>query len=406
MLAAPFFGSLTSWGLGVMVVPMEEELGWSRSMLFAPLAVGAVIYAVLGIAVGPWLDKKDGPVVLFFSGVVLFAVSAILIRYTHSLWAYFLAFGVMGGAGRYGVQVIFAIVPKWFVRNRGISQAMIGAGFSLGPLIFPVLLQSLIDTIGWRDTWLVMGAAMLVLLAPLSLLVARMPEDLGLLPDGGPPRTAAGRTARASPRSKEPPGAATRAEALRTSQLWLLIAAIGFATLAIRGMIPNLHPFFVSEGIDATTAALSFSVYAVVAFVTVLFWGRLADRIGARVPFIIVIAIGVAALAVLAATSSRAVMFLGMAVLASGLNGFFNLWQVVLADTFGREHIGAIRGVVDAFNSTAIFVGPVLFGLLFDLSGSYGVLFGAAIVLWALSLAAALLIRPIKHAAGVRPHEV
>ena len=94
----------------------------------------------------------------------------------------------------------------------------------------------------------------------------------------------------------------------------------------------------------------------------------------------------VAALAVLAATSSRAVMFLGMAVLASGLNGFFNLWQVVLADTFGREHIGAIRGVVDAFNSTAIFVGPVLFGLLFDLSGSY------RIAIWALVATSGLMV--------------
>ena len=69
VLVAPFFGSLTSWGLGVLVVPMEQELGWSRSMLFAPLAVGAMVSAVLGILVGPWLDRKRGPTLLFGAGV-------------------------------------------------------------------------------------------------------------------------------------------------------------------------------------------------------------------------------------------------------------------------------------------------------------------------------------------------
>lgn len=396
VMVAPFFGSLTSWGLGVMVLPMEEELGWSRSMLFAPLAVGAVISAVLGILIGPWLDKKDGPIIVFAAGVAMFAASAMLIRYTDSLWSYFLAFGVVGGAGRYGVGVIFAIVPKWFVRNRGISQAMIGAGFSIGPLIFPVLLQWLVDSIGWRDAWLVIGFAMLASLTPLSLLVSRMPEDIGLLPDGASPGDDIASRLTITGRRQEPLRAITRTEALRTSQLWLIIAAIAFATFAIRGMIPNLHPYFVSEGIPAKTAALSFSAYAVVAFFTVLFWGRLADRVGARVPFIIVIAIGVCAMLVLAMTSNAGVMFLGMIVLAAGLNGFFNLWQVVLADIFGREHIGAIRGVVDAFNSSVIFIGPVAFGLMLDLSDSYTVLFIVAIALWVLSLVAAALIRPLK----------
>ena len=128
-------------------------------------------------------------------------------------------------------------------------------------------------------------------------------------------------------------------------------------------------------------------------------WGRLADRIGARRPFIVVLAIGMVALALLAFTDSPGIMFLGMVVLASGLNGFFNLWQVVLADTFGRQHIGAIRGIVDAFNSSAIFLGPVAFGLLLDVSDDYAWLFAAAVVLWGVSLVAAVLVGPVKAVA-------
>jgi OFA family oxalate/formate antiporter-like MFS transporter len=391
VLIAPFFGSLTSWGLGVLVVPMEEELEWSRSVLFAPLAVGAMVSAVLGILLGPLLDRKRGPMLLFGSGVLLFGVSAISLRYIDSLWTYFLFFGVVGGAGRYGVQVIFTIVPKWFVRKRGMSQAVIGAGFSLGPLVFPVLLQSLIDNIGWRDTWLVMGALLLATSLPVALLVARAPEDVGSLPDGRRPdipestSTATG--------AIEATEGVTRGEAVRGTQLWIIIAAVSLATFAIRGLIPNLHPFFVSEGMAASTAAFSFSAYAVVAFFTVFFWGALADRIGARLPFILVIGFCLAAVAILTVVSSVWLMFLGMVVLATGLNGFFNLWQVVLVDAFGRQHIGAIRGVADAFISTAIFVGPVAFGLLFDLTSDYFWLFATAVVLWAISLVLAVLVQ-------------
>lgn len=395
VLVAPFFGSLTSWGLGVLVVPMEEELGWSRSVLFAPLAVGAMVSAILGILLGPLLDRKRGPTLLFGTGVLLFGVSAISLRYIDSLWTYFLFFGVIGGAGRYGVQVIFAIVPKWFVRRRGISQAAIGAGFSLGPLVFPVLLQLLIDSIGWRDTWLVMGTLLLVTSLPMALLVAGMPEDVGLLPDG---RRAADASKSASSHASEPAVGVTRGEAVRGKQLWVIIAAITLATFAIRGLIPNLHPYFVSEGIAASTAALSFSAYAVVAFVTVFFWGAMADRVGARLPFILVIGLCLGAVVALSTVNAIWLMFLGMIVLATGLNGFFNLWQVVLADAFGRQHMGAIRGVVDAFNSTAIFVGPVAFGLLFDLTNDYFWLFAAAAVLWAASLVLAVLVRPSRVA--------
>ena len=84
-------------------------------------------------------------------------------------------------------------------------------------------------------------------------------------------------------------------------------------------------------------------------------------------------------------------------ILATGLNGFFNLWQVVLANVFGREHLGAIRGVTDAFNSTAIFVGPVAFGLLFDVTNDYFWLFATSIALWTISLVLATLVQQSRN---------
>jgi hypothetical protein len=103
------------------------------------------------------------------------------------------ALGVVGGVGRFTIQLASVTVPKWFVRNRGLAHATVSAGFSIGPLVFPIILQSLIDTVGWREAWFFMGLALLALLAPASFLIIRAPADVGMAPDGdsaersGPP---------------------------------------------------------------------------------------------------------------------------------------------------------------------------------------------------------------------------
>ena len=140
----------------------------------------------------------------------------------------------------------------------------------------------------------------------------------------------------------------TRHEALRTRQFWLLIFAIGLATLAIRGMIPNFQPFFVSLGFDATTAAASISAYAVPAIIMGFVFGSLADRFGPQRPFLVVcsiVASGLFLVSLVSQFQNVTMMFVTMIYLGFGLNSFFVVSQVFVSNTFGRQHLGAIRGV-------------------------------------------------------------
>jgi MFS family permease len=396
-LSGSFISGTTSWGLGIFVTPMQEEFGWNRTLFFLPLAVGALMSAVAGPLFGPSFDKRYGVRIAFAVGVVIFAGSLIAMRNVNGFTYYLLVYGVLGGVGHFGLISTRAILPKWFIRKRGRAFATAGSLTSLGPLIFPAALQIMVSTIGWRDTWMVVGLAFLVLMVPATFLIIRGPEDLGLLPDGDTPIT------HADPQASARPAPATeisytRQEAVRTLRFWLLIAAIVAGTVSIRGMIPNIHPFLVHQGLPATAASLSFTVYAVTTIIAAFVWGTYADRHGARVPFLGLTLVLLASMGFLWIVDSQSVMFAAMAFLGIGVNSFFIMGGLFVANSFGRVHYGAINGLFQPFNNAATYGGPLIFAILYDLTNdSYGALFVFAIVLWVLAFATAYLVRPAKR---------
>ena len=393
---------MTSWGLGVFVIPMQEDLGWNRGLVFLPLLVGAIVTLPLGIILGPFADEKHGPKAMAIIGVILFGLSLLYMRNAGDVFGYILVFGVVGGLGRFTVQIALVIVPKWFVRKRGLAQATVSAGFSIGPLIFPFILQILVDSIGWREAWFMMGIGLIALALPGAFLIIRSPEDVGLLPDGDKPEESpstaviGGTTPATRSDSKEI--SLTRKEALRTSQFWFLVVAIGLATLGIRGMIPNFQPFFISLDFKASTAAASISAYAVPAIITGFVFGFMADKQGPRKPFLMVctiVATGLVFVSLVSLVQNVLMMFVAMIYLGFGLNAFFVVSQVFVANTFGRQHIGAIRGVMGTVNNMATFGGPWLFGVMYDVSAQYFVLFAVAVGFWLVTITMGILVRPL-----------
>ena len=392
-ISGSFISGMTSWGLGIFVTPMQEEFGWSRTLFFLPLALGAVVSAFAGPLFGPMFDKRGGAQVWFATGVACFGASLIAMRYVDGFVFYLAIYGFLGGLGHFGLMATRAILPKWFIRKRGRALAVAGGLVSLGPLIFPVSLQLMIGSIGWRDTWMVMGIVFVVLMIPATALLVRSPEDIGLRPDGDPPEEA--EAARPGPpRTQEV--SFTRKEAVRTMQFWLLVVAVAAGTVALRGIIPNIHPFLVQQGLPATLASLSFSVYAATTIIAAFGWGTIADRKGVRGPYLGLSIVMGTAMVLLWFVDSPPLMFIAMAYLGVGINAFFILGGLFVANSFGRAHYGGINGLFQPFNNAATYGGPLVFGVIYDLSGeSYGALIISAVVLWVVAFAAAYAVRPL-----------
>ena len=120
------------------------------------------------------------------AGAVIIGVSLISMKWVDSLWEFYLFYGVLAAIGSLGIgeALTQAILPKWFVRKRGKALGIAVMGGGLGPLLAPLTLHTIMSVVGWRDTWVIMGVVVIVILVPLSFLVRTRPEDIGLLPDG------------------------------------------------------------------------------------------------------------------------------------------------------------------------------------------------------------------------------
>ena len=383
---------------GIFLTPMTQDLGWSRQSFSAVQTVSTVVMGGVGLLIGGVVDRR-GPRVLMLVGAVLTGGALIATSQVQTLWQFYLLRGVAQTVGNalLGNLVVNVTVAKWFVVRRGMAIAIASLGISLGGVLVAPLVAAVIDAAGWRQAWVVLGVVVWSLMVPGAWLMRRQPEDVGLLPDG----MAVAQGQRATD-ARDHVGAVaerqwTRAEARRTPTLWLVIGAYGVANMGLSALILHLVPFLIDQGFSRGRAALWLSGYAWAALLSKPVWGVLMDRVHARalsaVGFLIAAATmgGLVGAAALDRHGLLLVMLLGYGF-ATG--GAVPLQETVWASYFGRAHLGAIRAVAMPFILLFSASGPLLAGVLYDRSGSYGAAFVFFTGCWLLATALMLVARP------------
>ena len=373
----------------VFLVPMQDDLGWSRTLIFGALAVRTLCGGLLSPIVGPMGDHPWAPRVALPIGSVLFGLSFLLVKWADTPVEYYLSYGVLGAAGLALTSnpILEGVVLKWFVRRRAQAIMWMQVGPPSGPMIFPLLLTFLIATVGWRDAWMWMGIASVALFLPLSLLVRTSPESMGLLPDGDrpgatPPPPRGGRSARPSPANER---SFTRGEALRTRAFWLVCVALLLSIIGLPGFQAHWVPYLVDIDFSAETAATAVLVFGIFSVTARFVWGYLTARHDIR--NLMVIQAALAALGVLFLLNVQNVVMMYAWALYHGLTlaVFFQLQALMVVTYFGRGHIGAIRGVMFPFITLGSAAGPIVLGALRDWQGSYLVPFLVVVVTWLLA---------------------
>ena len=419
--AGAFSSGAGVWGASVFVTPMGEELGWSRSAFFGAFFIRSVLAGALSPIIGPMQDSRSGPRILMFASGVTMGVSLIGLKWVDNLGMFYFLFGALGALSMIGgaEMLTVAIVPKWFVRRRGRAVAIASTGTAMGPLFFPFLVHGIISLVGWRDAWMVLGFIILAVLVPLSFLIRSKPEDIGLLPDGDtvpvpsleesnstntasraearplPEASTTAPLAAASPLTRE--SSMTRSQAVRTPTFWLIIAAFTLAMLGMGGFHANWIPYFEDLGYSPSTGAWAATAYGICSISIRLLWGILAERYPIRYLMVAQSLI----------TGISIIFFLNIVnvptlVLAGGfhgiaLGGFFIMRPLMVANYFGREHLGAINGILRPFVTLSGALSPLLVAGMFDIYGSYKEAFLLIIVTWFAAGAVVYLAKPPRN---------
>ena len=166
----------------LFVTPIREDIPDVGAAIEPAFIVATITGAVLSPILGGFFDKR-GPKLVVGGGMLLGSAGFAIMGVMTEPWHLYVGLTLAG----LGPIVFFAggvsSVVNWFNRLRGRAVGITVVGLGAGGILTRPSLY-VMETIGWRDSFLVMALVILVLLMPLAFVLRRTPEDHGMRPDG------------------------------------------------------------------------------------------------------------------------------------------------------------------------------------------------------------------------------
>jgi predicted MFS family arabinose efflux permease len=374
-----------TFSLAIFLRPLEEEFGWSRSLISG---IALVNWLVFGLGSFGWgtLSDRVGARRVIQAGAALLGAAMLVSSQVTAAWQLYLAFGILGAAGASAFYVpLSATVTRWFTARRGLALALLNCGMGLGIMVVPPLARALITAFGWRATFAFFG----VLAVGWVLVAARSihdrPADLGL--------RAYGEEA-ASPATTGPPAGLSPAETFRHPAFWL-IGLVHFGCCAAHsGPIFHMATHAMDLGATKMAAASMLGLSGATSLVGRIGSGLLADRLGARTALVGMLTFQALALSAYLVAGGPMTLFALALAFGASYGGAMPLYALVAREFFGPRVIGAAFGGIFLISCLGMGLGAYAGGVLHDALGSYFSLYLGSTVVGAAAIVLALGLRP------------
>ena len=347
IVAVTFVTLITTAGFrataGVLIVPLQQEFGWSRGTISLAVAIGLLMYGLAAPFAAALMERFGVRRVML---VALFTVAggSVLTTLMNAPWQLDLLWGVVVGSatGAVAVPLAATVATRWFDERRGLVTGLLTASNASGQLVFLPSLAWLAVHYGWRAASLAVSAVGIGIVFPLvALLVRDRPQAVGLQPYG------ATRFVEPPPRTERPFRTALDGLRLgvRSRNFWLLGASFFICGLSTNGLIgTHLIAASVDHGMSEVAGATLLAVVGVFDMVGTIASGLLTDRLDARLLLFWYYGLrGLSLLALPYAFASPHVALIAFAVFY-GLDWVATVPPTVAltADTFGRDRVGVV----------------------------------------------------------------
>ncbi len=343
--------------------------------------------------VGRLADRYGARVMLMFA-VTGLGLACFGMAFAVGPIAFFFAFASLRAFGQGSLPVNGTLlVAQWFVKYRGRAMAVMGIGGAASNAAFPTISQQLIEMFGWRETYMILGAFVWILIVPLAIFVVRnRPEDRGENPDGADELPASER------RAAESTDAPLSDNALKTLFFWVTSLSIGIPSMVGTAYVFHQISILTDFGLSASLAAGLFIPFAITATISSFIGGYLVDRYdpirvytGNAILFII------ATIVLVFVTNP----FLGFVY--AGLMGLFQGIQMIIMNStwayfYGRQGLGKIQGAGSMTNIAYSAIGPLPLAALYGVFGDFR---PAILILGTLMIVSAISINLVRSRAPI-----
>ena len=354
---------------GVLIVPLQEDMGWSPATVTLAYALASITGALLAPISGICTDRYGARKVIMV-GIATFAVGALLTGVISEVWHLWISYGLFLGVAQACFNVpIITTATYWFRTHLGYGVGLLQASHGLGPAVMAIVVSVLITGASWKTAFwsiaIVGGLIMVLLMA----FFRNRPSDIGIRAFGAP--ESEGPAVERDPVFERLRVKAFRSSMQSTTTFWKLVTIHFLGCVGHAIVIIYIIPIAVLAGMDNVAAAGVLSTLALVSVTTRFLAPVISDYIGAR------------------GTMATAFVWQGLPVLmlfwaqepwqfytfavifGIGYGGEGSAFPVINRQYFGRGPMGSSFGWQQFGAGSGMAMGAWLGGALFWLFGSY-----------------------------------
>jgi MFS family permease len=375
VLALCFALSVLGRGLGesftVFLKPISEDFGWDRAQVVSLYSLSALAGGLASPFIGRLFDRS-GPRSVYALGLILLGGAFLIAAHAQYLWQFQLSLGLCVGLGIAFIGNVpnSILLGRWFGPRLPTAMAVVYSATGVGVLILLPTSQLLIDRIGWRGAYQVMGGAALFLLLPLLLLPWR-------LFSGGSPHLAKGAAADFTNEGW------TLVSAMRHHAFWALFATFFFTAIGMYAIAAQVVAYLIDAGFPPLEAATAWGFSGVVLLFGMLGISWLDGIIGRRPSVLFSYALSISGILMLWLLQWYPNVWLltGFVVCFGSMIGSRGpLLTATAMKIFRGERVGTIYGAITIGSGLGSAFGSWSGGLIHDLTHSYNPLIAFALV--------------------------
>ena len=348
---------------------LERDLGASQSQLSGALSLWFIGSAAGSIFLGRLLDRYSVKRIMIIGGIIfslgLFSIS--FIEDSLSLLLIYATLLAVGGPALGNLSVT-KLVANWFESKAGVALGIAAIGISFSGVVLPILVDPLIDSIGWRNVYLVFGAVVIFILIPsVRYLVIDTPEEIGQYKDNLQQPIDDGL-------SKALMGLK---DFLKEKIFWLISLAFAFQFLAMGGVLLHLPLHSENQGFLETwlifgfplkQTVFAYSLAALGGVIGKIFFGYLIDRLQPNQPVMLMMLMQAVGIFGLTMIDQLGLFLIFCLIFGIGFGGAMVLMSACFLKAFGSNNLGSVRGLSALIIVPVQPVGMFVVGRAFDLN--------------------------------------
>ncbi len=371
----------TRISFGVFYVAILADYGWGRGETAGAFSLAMVVHASFALVTGALIDRFS-PRKLFPLGTILLVIGLVAASRITAIWHLYLCFGVIMAMGinSIGFGPHMALIPRWFVRKRGLASGLALSGMGIGALAIVPLMEFIIEIMGWRSAFLILAGIILGLVFPAtSIFQRRSPSEVRQHPDGvDPGASEIGATQRKEEAKGTPPsntlqnwtfGAAVRTKAFRW--IGLVVFSHGFCA---NMLLVHQAVHVIDLGFSKMLAASLLGLVGLLTSAGGILLGFLSDRVGRELSFTLgssAALLGILFLILVGDASSVWMLYAFVILYGLGQGGLGPIYSSSMADLFAGPSLGRIMATMSIEYGLGGALGASMAGYFYDWMGSY-----------------------------------